>query len=211
MTDLNVLESQIDWQKVNGMVPAVVQDAVNGRVLMVAFMDKAALAKTIATQKVTFLSRKSGQLWTKGETSGNWLTLVDIKIDCDNDTLLVLANPAGPTCHEGTTTCFGDAPVFTHGFISQLEEIITARAGEGDAASYTAKLLNGPLSRVAQKVGEEGLEVALAAVGAEEAEFLGEAADLLYHLLVCLKARDTKLQDVCAVLADRHAQKAPTK
>lgn len=202
---------RIDFAKGGGTVPAIVQDAVTGRVLMLAYMDRAAFDKTVATGKVTFLSRRTGQLWTKGETSGNWLNLVDIKLDCDADTLLVLARPDGPTCHEGTTTCFGDAPAYSHGFIAHLEDVIAARKAEGGDASYTAKLLNGPLSRVAQKVGEEGLEVALAAVCGEEAEFLGEAADLVYHLLVCLRARDNSLEDVCDVLADRHAQKAAGK
>lgn len=197
----------LDWEKVGGLIPAIVQDAKSGTVLMLGYMDRAALAKTESTGKVTFLSRKSGKLWTKGETSGHFLDLVSISHDCDQDALLVLANPNGPTCHEGTLSCFGDIPPFSHGFLSHLEGIINARAGEPADSSYTASLLQGKIARVAQKVGEEGLEVALATVGADDIELLGEAADLVYHLLVALKARDQSLADVTDVLRSRHASK----
>lgn len=202
------LANQLDWDKVDGMMPAIVQDATSGTVLMLGYMDPAALDKTLATGLVTFKSRKSGQLWTKGETSGNHLRLQVIRYDCDNDALLVLADPAGPTCHTGTLSCFGTAPPFAHGFLSQLEQIVSARATENPETSYTAQLLQGKPARRAQKVGEEGLEVALAAVTGDDAELLGESADLLFHLLVVLRGRGKSLADVMAVLQARHRAKA---
>ena len=194
----------IDWAKGGGLVPAIVQDADTLQVLMLGYMNEAALAKTHETGLVTFHSRSRDTLWTKGETSGNTLALVSITTDCDSDTLLVMARPKGPTCHEGTVSCFGEDGASGAGFLGHLSRVIESRKGADPSESYTAKLLAGPLVKAAQKVGEEGVETALAAVAETEAEFVGEAADLFYHLLVLLAAKDVPLNDVIARLQLRH-------
>ena len=195
----------IDWKKGAGLVPAIVQDAKTEQVLMLGYMNEESLAKTNATGLVTFYSRSRQELWTKGETSGNTLALVSITVDCDNDTLLVRANPTGPTCHEGTVSCFSDNGPEGLGFLGYLEDLIEARKTADPESSYTAKLLQGPLRRAAQKVGEEGVETALAAVAETEDKLTSEAADLLYHLTVLLAAKDVKLADVINELRSRHS------
>ncbi|MEX0915599.1 MAG: bifunctional phosphoribosyl-AMP cyclohydrolase/phosphoribosyl-ATP diphosphatase HisIE, partial [Wenzhouxiangellaceae bacterium] len=179
---------QADWQKADGLLPAVVQDTGTGRVLMLGYMNREALEKTQATGHVTFFSRSKQRLWTKGETSGNTLELVGMQLDCDRDTLLVQAIPHGPTCHLGTETCWGDAVNPSVGFLAELERIIESRKGADPDSSYTARLLEAGIKRCAQKVGEEGVEVALAASAGDREELVSESADLLYHLLVVLAA-----------------------
>lgn len=195
----------LDFAKGGGLVPAIVQHWLTGEVLMLGYMDAQALAITRASGLVTFHSRGKGRLWTKGESSGNLLRLKSLHVDCDADTLLVLAEPAGPTCHRGTSSCFdGARPPL--GFLAELDALVARRSVERPAGSYTTQLFEGGIRRIAQKVGEEGVETALAAVAQGDAEFLGEAADLLFHLTVALHARGLGLSEVTAVLADRHAQ-----
>lgn len=199
---------KIDWKKTNGLVPAIVQDAATLQVLMLGYMDAAALKQTLRTKKVTFFSRTKNRLWTKGETSGHFLKVVSVEADCDNDTLLVKADPAGPTCHRGTVSCFGDGALAGGvGFLGHLERFLDARIKGGDTSSYTVRLAKEGVGRVAQKVGEEGLETALAAVAGKDKDFAGEAADLLYHLIVLLRVKRLSLADAIAVLAQRHAPK----
>ena len=214
MTSPNALPASLanlDWSKGDGLLPVVVQHAVDGRVLMLGYMNVEALEHTLATRQVTFYSRSKQRLWTKGESSGHVLALESVAGDCDRDTLLVLARPHGPTCHQGTETCFDGQPapqVASIAFLAELEQIIRARVAGGDAGSYTAKLYSRGIKKVAQKVGEEGLEVALAAVAEDDGAFLGECADLLFHFEVLLKARGMQLADVAAELARRHASRA---
>ena len=191
----------LDWAKMDGLIPAIVQHVDNGEVRMLGYMDRAAFDATIRDQSVTFHSRSRGGPWRKGESSGNLLDLVDIKTDCDRDALLVTARPRGPTCHTGTSSCFGDeaAP-----FLLQLARTIADRAGADPSSSYTARLLSEGVKRIAQKVGEEGVEIALAAVAGDRAELESEAADLLYHLLVLLEASGSSLDAVVAELRRRH-------
>jgi phosphoribosyl-AMP cyclohydrolase / phosphoribosyl-ATP pyrophosphohydrolase len=202
----------IDWQRMNGMVPAIVQDARSGAVLMLGYMTAEALRTTQDSGRVTFWSRSKQRLWTKGETSGHFLRVCEIAEDCDGDTLLILAEPHGPTCHTGTVTCFGaDAPqaaVQALGFLAELEALIADRIATRPAGSYTTLLLEQGTRRIAQKVGEEGLELALAAVVQGDAEVVGEAADLLFHTLLLLKQRGLSLGTVTAELARRHAQRS---
>jgi len=193
----------LDWDKGDGLLPAIVQDARDGRVLMLGYMNSEALEKSLDSGKVTFFSRSKQRLWTKGETSGNVLELTGINSDCDHDTLLVQAIPHGPTCHTGTETCFGDTELPPIGLLAQLEQVITERANSSDSSSYTASLLEKGVERCAQKVGEEGVEVALAAVSGNREQLNNEAADLLYHLLVCLRAAGSNLDQVLAVLSTR--------
>lgn len=188
------------WDKQDGLLPAIVQDADSRRVLMLGYMSREALAKTLDSGQVTFFSRSKGRLWTKGESSGHVLALVSLEVDCDRDTLLVQARPHGPTCHLGTTSCFPSAP---GDVLGELQALIRARHTERPPGSYTTKLFDAGVKRIAQKVGEEGLETALAAVAEEDAPLLGEAADLLYHLIVLLQARGLSLADALAVLAQR--------
>ncbi|MFT3905038.1 MAG: bifunctional phosphoribosyl-AMP cyclohydrolase/phosphoribosyl-ATP diphosphatase HisIE [Steroidobacteraceae bacterium] len=209
MTLSNADIARIKWDAA-GLIPAVVQDAVSGAVLMLAWMNAEALQATRTRGKVVFFSRSRQKLWEKGETSGHTLNLVDLQLDCDGDTLLVLANPIGPTCHTGTPTCFGEPAVTGAGelaFLAKLEGIVAQRIAENPDQSYTAKLYQRGVRRMAQKVGEEGLEVALAAVAQGDEELLGESADLLFHLLVLLKSRDLRLPQVVAELQHRHMQK----
>jgi phosphoribosyl-ATP pyrophosphohydrolase/phosphoribosyl-AMP cyclohydrolase len=198
----------LDFDKGGGLLPAVVQHARTGVVLMLGYMNAEALRATLERRRVVFWSRSRSRLWEKGETSGNHLALVDLHTDCDRDTLLVLAEPAGPVCHLGTLSCFGDgsgpaaAPL---AFLAQLESIVESRvAAASTEASYTARLVAAGPQRMAQKVGEEGLEVALAAVCETDEKLVGESADLVFHLLVLLRARGLGLADVVAELARRH-------
>jgi phosphoribosyl-AMP cyclohydrolase / phosphoribosyl-ATP pyrophosphohydrolase len=199
---------QLDWDKMNGLVPAIIQDAASGAVLMLGYMNRAALEATQASGRVTFWSRSKDRLWTKGETSGNYLRVNRISVDCDGDTLLVLAAPLGPACHTGTATCWGaDAPhsmAEQISFLPQLEQVIAQRIETRPAGSYTAKLLDEGLRRIAQKVGEEGLELALAGISQSDAEIVGEAADLLFHTLLLLKVKGLSLAQVAAELKARH-------
>lgn len=192
----------IDWSKQDGLVAAVVQDAATLRVLMLGYMDRDAFERTLRTRQATFYSRTRQRLWTKGEASGNVLDVVDLRLDCDGDTLLVLAHPRGPTCHLARESCFPDAP---GDFLAQLDRLVARRAVERPVGSYTTRLLDGGVRRVAQKVGEEGVETALAAVAQDDEALAGEGADLLYHLLVLLQARGLSLDAVVDVLRRRHA------
>ena len=188
----------------DGLVPAVIQDSETLQVLMVGYMSAEALEVTYASQHVTFYSRSRNTLWTKGETSGNTLKLVSIEPDCDRDALLVKARPAGPTCHEGTVSCFGERGATGVGFLAALDRLIDSRR-DGDAeTSYTARLLQGARLKAAQKVGEEGVETALAAVAESDEAFLNEASDLLYHLLVLARHKDLSLSQILYVLEHRH-------
>jgi phosphoribosyl-ATP pyrophosphohydrolase/phosphoribosyl-AMP cyclohydrolase len=200
--------AKLDWDKGGGLLPAIVQDANNGAVLMLGYMNREALAETLASNRVTFWSRSKQRLWTKGETSGNFLELRGIAADCDGDTLLVLAQPEGPACHLGTRTCWGEnAPQSAAeplAFLSTLEEVIKQRIVARPEGSYTAKLLAEGTLRIAQKVGEEGLELALAAVAQSDQEVIGEAADLLYHTLLLLQVKELSLAKVIAKLESRH-------
>lgn len=194
----------LDWDKNAGLIPAVIEDAVSGRVLMLAYMNREALQKTLETKRVTFFSRSKGRLWTKGETSGNFLNLVDLAADCDKDTLLVTVNAEGPACHLGTTSCFGDLQSCWQ-FLRDLEVLLASRKGADPATSYTASLYARGTKRIAQKVGEEGVETALAATVHDREELRNEAADLVYHLLVLLQAENLELADVIDILRERHA------
>jgi phosphoribosyl-ATP pyrophosphohydrolase/phosphoribosyl-AMP cyclohydrolase len=198
---------RIDWDKNDGLVPAIVQHAGSGRVLMLGYMDRAALVATLARDHVVFFSRSRQRLWEKGETSGNFLQLLDIRFDCDADTLLVIARPEGPVCHTGSTSCFGDEPLTAAAplsFLLELEQLIAQRIAAAPEGSYTARLYARGVRRVAQKVGEEGLEVALAGAGESDDALIGECADLVYHLLVLLRSRSLPLAAVIEELRRRH-------
>lgn len=195
---------KIDFDKGNGLVPVIVQNFDTAQVLMLGYMNETALAASRETGLVTFYSRSRQCLWCKGETSGNSLHIVDMSVDCDGDTLLVRARPAGPTCHLGTLSCFGDTQPTGFGFLAELGALIEARKKADPESSYTAKLLQGDLSRLAQKVGEEGVETVIAALAQSNDELVGEAADLLYHLMVLLAARELDLTDVIERLMARH-------
>ena len=194
------------WKKMDNLIPAIVQDAFDGRVLMQGYMNPEALAKTLESGKVTFWSRSRQQLWTKGEKSENYLDLVDINADCDGDCLLVRARPEGPTCHLDLDTCF-DVPervVPELAFLADLERVIIERDESRPEGSYTSSLLETGIKRIAQKVGEEGVETALAAVAGEDEELLNESADLIYHILVLLRSRKLELGSLVEVLKIRH-------
>ncbi|MET0935337.1 MAG: bifunctional phosphoribosyl-AMP cyclohydrolase/phosphoribosyl-ATP diphosphatase HisIE [Luteibacter sp.] len=193
-----------DFAKGDGMLPAIVQHARTGEVLMLGYMDEAALAKTRETGLVTFFSRSKQRLWTKGETSGDTLSLVDARLDCDADTILVRAIPAGPTCHNGTTSCFGNDVAPPLGFLGELDALVASRHAERPEGSYTTKLFEGGIRRIAQKVGEEGVETALAAVAEDDDALIGEAADLVFHLMVVLRARGIGFDAVAEKLSARH-------
>jgi len=200
----------LDWSKGNGLLPAIVQHARTGRVLMLGYMNDAALRQTLALGRVAFYSRSRETLWTKGETSGNFLNVVDVSADCDRDTVLVLADPIGPTCHKGTESCFAEAAsadAQRFAFLGLLENIIANRIADQPEGSYTARLFADGPSRIAQKVGEEGVETALAAVSRDDAGLISECADLLFHLLVLLKSRELALEQVVEELRARHASK----
>lgn len=200
---MSVNPSTLDFAKGGGLIPAVVQDADTLQVLTLAYMDEAALQETLDSGEATFFSRSRGGRWRKGETSGNRLKVVSVTPDCDGDALVVAVRPMGPACHLGMTSCFGDADAPGLGRIAALERTIAARAAEDPSTSYTARLIAEGPKRLAQKVGEEGVETALAGVAGPDAELASEAADLIYHILVLLRARHLSFQAVLDVLADR--------
>ncbi len=195
---------KIDFDKGNGLVPAVVQDHLSGKVLMLGYMNEEAVKQTQETSRVTFYSRSKGRLWTKGESSGNYLDFMSLHVDCDSDTLLIKAIPNGPTCHTGADTCFGEDNSGTVSFLDQLESIIEERIKNPDERSYTASLMAKGINKVAQKVGEEAVELVIEAKDNDEELFLNEAADLLFHYMVLLQAKGYKLKDVIQVLMKRH-------
>jgi len=207
MNDTTLDIDSLDFDKGNGLLPGVVQDAKTGTVLMLGYLNREALQETIKRRRVVFFSRSRQALWEKGETSGNTLNLVSVVADCDNDALLLRVDPVGPTCHRRTPSCFGDGqPPNRDGlaFLDQLQDIISKRIAESPEGSYVAKLYAAGLKRMAQKVGEEGVEVALAAQSAGSEELVSEAADLVFHLALLLRARDLSLEAVAAELAARH-------
>ena len=195
----------IDFNKnPEGLVPAIIQDAKTKNVLMLGYMNQDALDKTQQTQKVSFFSRTKNRLWTKGEESGNFLNLVDLKLDCDNDTLLIQVNPVGPTCHKGSDTCWNEGNDNSYGFISKLEETITNRIEDADASkSYVGSLFKKGINKIAQKVGEEAVELVIESKDTNDDLFLNESADLLFHYLMLLQAKGFKLNDVVNVLKGR--------
>ena len=196
---------EVDFEKMGGLIPAIVQDATTKTVLMLGYMNKEALDKTLETKKVTFYSRSRQQLWTKGETSGNFLDLVSIESDCDNDALLVKAHPQGPTCHKGTDTCWGEKneanPLL---FLSFLQDFINKRHEEMPEGSYTTSLFKDGLNRMAQKVGEEALEAVIEAVNGTDERLVYEGADMLYHLIVLLAAKGMRIEELAKELQVRH-------
>ena len=194
--------TNINFDKANGLIPAVIQDNSTLQVLMVGFMNEEALRKTKQEKIVTFFSRSKNRLWTKGETSGNFLHVVDIAVDCDNDTILIKANPDGPTCHKGSTSCFGDET--SKGFIYKLEQVIGERIDNNVEGSYTNKIFRQGINKAAQKVGEEAVELIIEAKDDNRELFINEAADLLYHLLILFKSKGVKFPDVEECLVKRH-------
>lgn len=204
----------LDFAKGGGLLPAIVQHAGSGAVLMLGYMNAEALRATLELRRVMFFSRSKQRLWEKGESSGNALELAEVRSDCDRDTLLVTAWPRGPVCHLGTRTCFGEEPATAAerlSFLGALEQIIEQRIAERPEGSYTARLYSQGPKRIAQKVGEEGLEVALAAVGETDEKLIAEAADLLFHLLALLKSRNVPFAGVVTELENRHAGRAASK
>jgi phosphoribosyl-ATP pyrophosphohydrolase/phosphoribosyl-AMP cyclohydrolase len=201
-TEPSVLDIEtLAWDKQDGLLPAIVQDSENGRVLMLGYMNREALAKTLASGRVCFFSRSRNRLWTKGETSGHFLDLVRLEADCDGDTLLVQASPNGPTCHLDRASCFPKAPA---SFLAELDAVVAERERERPAGSYSTRLFEAGTRHIAQKVGEEGVETALAGVVQDDAALLGESADLIYHLLVLLRSRGLSLAQVVDTLEQRH-------
>ncbi len=194
----------VDFNKMDGLVPAIVQDALTGKILMQGYMNEEALEKTKETGMVTFFSRSKNRLWTKGETSGNYLELVSILVDCDGDAFLIKANPRGPVCHTGADTCFAEFNNSKTGFIDQLRAIIKDRKNNPSEKSYTASLFAKGINKIAQKVGEEAVEIVIEAKDDNKELFLGEAADLLFHYLILLEAKGYELDEVMQVLIDRH-------
>mgnify|MGYP000412756924 CR=1 FL=1 len=195
---------KIDFNKENGLVPAIIQDATTKNVLMLGYMNEAAYQKTVDTKQVTFFSRSKQRLWTKGEESGNFLNLVDIKNDCDNDSLLIQVNPQGPTCHKGTDTCWGNKNTPNYSFFSTLENVISERVANKDAnKSYVASLFEKGINKIAQKVGEEAVETVIEAMDNNDELFLYESADLLFHYLMLLQAKGFTLKDIEAELKKR--------
>ena len=205
---------KIDFEKCGGLVPAIIQDANTKNVLMLGYMNQEAFDQTLATKKVTFWSRSRNCLWTKGETSGNFLNLVDMKIDCDNDTLLVRAIPDGPTCHKGTDTCWGEENTVQQGsallgdnpllFLTELQDFINRRHEEMPEGSYTTSLFKDGINRIAQKVGEEALEAVIEATNGTKEKLVYEASDMIYHLIVLLTSKGLRIEDVASELAKRH-------
>lgn len=193
--------NEIDWQKCGNMVPAIVQDVVTFDVLMLGFMTKEALSLTLKTGNAHFFSRTKNRIWKKGEESGNILNVTDIKLDCDNDSLLVLANPVNNTCHRGTKSCFD----YSVNFLSVLEDVIADRIKTPQSGSYVSKLCNKGINKIAQKVGEEATEVVISALNETDADFLNESADLLFHLMVLIKYKKLSLGDVIDILRQRQA------
>jgi phosphoribosyl-ATP pyrophosphohydrolase/phosphoribosyl-AMP cyclohydrolase len=202
MTEAEI--ASLDWTKIGGLLPAIVQDSATGQVLMLGYMNEEALRATLESGLATFYSRSKARLWQKGETSGNCLTVRTIFADCDQDALLILAEPTGPTCHLGTPSCFSSEGAGGVGFLVRLQQIVHDRAGANREESYTARLLNEGTARVAQKIGEEGVEVALAAVTGDAEACIEETADLVYHLTVLMEARGFGWEEVAARLRTRH-------
>jgi phosphoribosyl-AMP cyclohydrolase / phosphoribosyl-ATP pyrophosphohydrolase len=192
---------KIDFDKNNGLVPVIIQDYLSYEVLMLGYMNREAYETTLQDGKVTFYSRSKQRLWQKGETSGNFLLVKNIRSDCDNDTLLILAEPLGPTCHTGTKTCFGEGT--TKGFLYRLEKTIAQRIEQNVESSYTNKIFRQGVNKMAQKVGEEAVELVIEAMGQNEELFKNEAADLLYHFLILLKGKNLQLEDIEKILKDR--------
>ena len=197
---------EVDFSKnADGLVPAIIQDAKTKNVLMLGYMNQEALEATQQTKRVTFFSRTKNRLWMKGEESGNFLELVGIKNDCDSDTLLIFVKPIGPTCHKGTDTCWGEANKQEYGFLSQLEEVITSRKNDKENQnSYVASLFRKGINKIAQKVGEEAVETVIEAKDNDDELFLNESADLLFHYLILLQAKEFKLEDIVQTLQKRH-------
>lgn len=197
--------SEVDFTKTDGLVPAIIQDANTNKVLMLGYMNEESLSKTIEEGRVTFYSRSKGRLWTKGETSGNFLLSQQILLDCDQDTILIKVNPVGPACHTGDDTCFDEKNVPSNvAFIQQLAEIIKARKSDTSGKSYTKSLFDSGIAKMAQKVGEEAVEVVIEAMRNNKELFKEEASDLLFHYLVLIEAMDLSLEDIVEVLAKRH-------
>lgn len=194
----------INFDKNGGLIPAIIQDFETGKVLMLGYMNRASYAKTRQSGKVTFFSRSRKQLWTKGETSGNFLKVKDIKIDCDGDTLLLKVRPTGPVCHTGSDTCFGENNQSDHRFLYELEELIRDRKNNPKPDSYTCQLFAAGSDRIAQKVGEEAIETVVAALSSDQAQLKAETADLIYHLLVLLAQNQISLKDIVEILFKRH-------
>ncbi len=196
---------EIDFNKMNGLVPAIIQDATTGKVLMLGYMNEEAYAKTVATNKVTFWSRTRNCLWTKGETSGNFLNVISMQIDCDNDTLLVKANPVGPVCHTGSDTCWGEKnesnPLL---FLTELQDFIEKRHQEMPEGSYTTSLFKDGLNRMAQKFGEEALEAVIEATNGTSERLIYEASDMIYHLIVLLTSKGMRIEELAKELQERH-------
>lgn len=200
----------IDFEKGEGLVPVIVQDESSGVVLMLGYMNREALETTVKTGRVTFFSRSRQRLWTKGETSGNYLGFIDAIPDCDRDTLLIKARPNGPVCHTGADTCFAESNTFNALFLHYLQSVIARRKKGSKDTSYTRRLFEAGLNKIAQKVGEEAVELVIEAKDSNKALFVNEAADLLYHLLVLLEAKEVPLEDVMEVLAQRHSEHFPS-
>ncbi|MEW6995031.1 bifunctional phosphoribosyl-AMP cyclohydrolase/phosphoribosyl-ATP diphosphatase HisIE [Colwelliaceae bacterium MEBiC 14330] len=196
--------AELAWEKMDNLIPAIIQHQATGAILMQGYMNQDSLLATLETGKATFYSRSKKALWIKGETSGNFLIVKQVLTDCDSDSLLIACQPIGPTCHLGTESCFPEQKLSQQNFLSQLENVIQGRKGDKPEESYTAQLFSRGTTKIAQKVGEEGVEVALAAVAETKEELLGECADLFYHTLVLLADKDIELSEVMAVLQKRH-------
>lgn len=198
---------KLDWKKMDGLLPAVVQDNETLQILMLGYMDREALKRTLKSRHVTFYSRSKKRLWEKGESSGNFLEVVDIVPDCDGDAIQIFAKPKGPTCHRNTTSCFGEEKAPKLGFLGELAQVVHSRFVSKPKGSYTTRLLEEGLDRIIQKVGEEAVEVVIAAKGKDRKAFTGEVADLLFHLLVLLEAKKVPFSTVVETLRDRHASR----
>lgn len=196
---------ELDFEKMNGLIPAIIQDNYTQKVLMLGFMNKEAYEKTMETGKVTFFSRTKNRLWTKGEESGNFLHVVSVKADCDNDTLLIMVHPEGPVCHKGTDTCWGDKNEQDIMFLKELQDFIDRRRLEMPEKSYTTSLFNSGVNKMAQKVGEEAVETILEACNGTDERLIYEGADLLYHLIVLLTYKGYRIEDLACELKERHS------
>lgn len=196
---------ELDFEKMNGLIPAIIQDNYTQKVLMLGFMNKEAYEKTMETGKVTFFSRTKNRLWTKGEESGNFLHVVSVKADCDNDTLLIMVHPEGPVCHKGTDTCWGDKNEQDIMFLKELQDFIDRRRQEMPEKSYTTSLFNSGVNKMAQKVGEEDVETILEACNGTDERLIYEGADLLYHLIVLLTYKGYRIEDLARELKERHS------
>lgn len=196
---------ELDFEKMNGLIPAIIQDNYTQKVLMLGFMNKEAYEKTMETGKVTFYSRTKNRLWTKGEESGNFLHVVSVKADCDNDTLLIMVHPEGPVCHKGTDTCWGDKNEQDIMFLKELQDFIDRRRQEMPEKSYTTSLFNSGVNKMAQKVGEEAVETILEACNGTDERLIYEGADLLYHLIVLLTYKGYRIEDLARELKERHS------